>query len=357
MFACLLLLKSSLGIEAILRSVGTIMMENGIEVFKWAGGCTLVQQPADCADTHKNLHKQAQTDTVTYDEYGAPTQEMQQFIDFFQTLGPQGSRLITHTKFLRHFEWLVDSCWLKRTITEGFRLPGIWPFDAARILSGWAGWKYLPTEVAEEVVRLCTDVEGDAFQEVVANKLLDDLTAETIFGHLMEDDDLAAFKKDKGWDATPSNQRCVMITSKLFDDGCTFLQRELAQRKALEARLLAARGDIINGIQHCVCGSKLPNNVEKHLGTKLHETGCRKKGIWPAATGADAAPAEEAAPQTPPQAPLIRDVGEVQVRSRHRSRLQAMHVERDGRVQYGYRPGEGAFFQDGDESAAYEDAW
>jgi len=333
------------------------MMERGIEVFKWAGGCTLVQQPTDCADTHKNVHKQAQSDAVTYDEDGAPTKQMEGFIDFFQNLGPKGARLTTHTKFLRHFEWLVSSCWLKRTITEGFRLPGIWPYDAAKILSGWAGWKYVPTAQAEEIVHLCTDVEGDAFHEVVAHKLLDDLTSETIFGPLIENDDLAAFKKDKGWDATPSNQRCVMITSKLFDDGCTFLQSQMAQRRALEARLLAARGEIIAGIQLCICGSKLPKDVEKHLTTKLHETGCRKKGIWPAPADAAAAP-EEAAPQTPapplsPQAPhIIRDAGEAPVRSRYRSRMQMIRRE-DGAVGYGYRPAVGAIFQDGDEGAEF----
>ena len=70
--------------------------------------CTLVEQPADVAATHKNVHRNAQSDAVTYDEYGAPTEEMKVFIAKFMTLGPKGSRLNTHVKFLRHFEWLVE---------------------------------------------------------------------------------------------------------------------------------------------------------------------------------------------------------------------------------------------------------
>jgi hypothetical protein len=268
------------GIEAILRSVGMAMQAKGIEVFKWAGGCTLVEQPADVAATHKHVHRNAQSDAVTYDEYGAPTDEMKIFIKKFMTLGPKGSRLNTHVKFLRHFEWLVDSSWQKRNITEGWRIPGIWPYDAAKILSGWQGWKYVPGDDAAEIVHLCTDMDGDACQQVLQHKLLDDLTCETIFGPLIEDDDFKQFKRDKHWDATPMNQRCLMMTTRSFDNECTYLQGVLDARKADEARLLAARGEVINGIQYCICGNKLPKDVSKHLDTKLHETGCRRKGIW-----------------------------------------------------------------------------
>ena len=61
----------------------------------------------------------------------------------------------------------------------------------------------------------------------------------------------------------------------------------------------ASKPNLCNYLSGCTCGSTLPQDVEKHLGTKLHETGCRKKGIWSAAADAAAAPAEEAAPQTP----------------------------------------------------------
>ncbi len=60
------------GIEAIIRKVGAIMTENGIEAFKWAGGCTLTEQPADVAGNHANIHKAAASDTFRDDEDGAP---------------------------------------------------------------------------------------------------------------------------------------------------------------------------------------------------------------------------------------------------------------------------------------------
>lgn len=268
------------GIESILRSVGVAMLLKGIEVFKWAGGCTLVEQPADVATTHKDVHRNAASDAVTYDENGAPTEEMKMFIEFFKTMGPKGARLNTHEKFLRHFEWLVDSSWQKRNITEGWRISGIWPFDAAKILSGWSGWKYVPGENAAEIVRLCTDMEGDAASEVLKHKRLDDLTCETIFGHLIEDEDLEQFKRDKDWGVTPMNDRCLMLTTRAFDGDCTYLQGILDDRKAAESRLLAARGEVIAGIQYCICGKVLLKDVAMHLDTKLHETGCRRKGIW-----------------------------------------------------------------------------
>lgn len=268
------------GIESILRSVGMAMLLQGIEAFKWAGGCSLVQQPADVATTHKDVHRNAASDAVTYDENGAPTVEMQTFITFFKTLGPKGARLNTHEKFLRHFEWLVDSSWQKRNITEGWRISGIWPYDAAKILSGWSGWKYLPGENAAEIVRLCTDMEEDAASEVLKHKRLDDLTCESIFAHLIEDDDLEQFKRDKDWRVTPMNDRCLMLTTRAFDNQCTYLQGVLDNRRAAESRLFAARGAVIDGIQYCICGNKLPKDVAKHLTTKLHETGCRRKGAW-----------------------------------------------------------------------------
>ena len=123
-------------------------------------------------------------------------------------------------------------------------------------------------------------MNGDACQQVLQHKLLDDLSCETIFGPLIEDDDFKQFKRDKHWDATPMNQRCVMMTTPSFDNQCTYLQGILDARKADEARLLAARGEVINGIQYCICGNKLPKDVGKHLQTQLHERGCRKKGIW-----------------------------------------------------------------------------
>ena len=116
------------GIEAIIRKVGAIMTENGIDAFKWAGGCSLVEQPADVADNHANIHKAAASDSFRDDEDGAPTDKVLAFIEFLPTIGPKGARLHTHQKFLRHIEWMVDKAWTKRGITEGWRISGMWPF-------------------------------------------------------------------------------------------------------------------------------------------------------------------------------------------------------------------------------------
>ena len=125
------------GIEAIIRKVGKMMNDEGIEVFKWAGGCSLTEQPADVADSHKAFHKAAACDTFKYDENGAPTEEMAAFITFLSTkLGTTGARLHTHQKFLRHFEWMVDKAWSKHGITEGWRISGMWPVNAENILAG-----------------------------------------------------------------------------------------------------------------------------------------------------------------------------------------------------------------------------
>jgi hypothetical protein len=280
------------GIEAIITRVGALMQAAGIEVFKWAAGCTDSQQPADVADCHKRAHREAASDAVTYDEHGAPTEEMQEFIKLFRTLGTTGARLHTHEKFLRHFEWLVDSAWTKRSITEGFRVSGIWPFSASNILSTWPGWKYIPTEKAKIIVDLCTDCDGDAFHEVLKNGFLDDLTAETIFGSHIEDEEFKEYMKDKDWDVSPVHQRCLLLTSKLFDSASSYMQGIQLQRRELEQRVAAAHGEVRDGVQYCVCGAKLPKDVEKHLGTKLHETNCRRKGIWVESSG-------QAAPQTP----------------------------------------------------------
>ena len=77
-------------IEAISRKVGAIMTEQGI------GGCTLVEQPADVADTHENMHKAAASDELKHDKDGAPTDTVQASIEFLPTIGPREARLHTH---------------------------------------------------------------------------------------------------------------------------------------------------------------------------------------------------------------------------------------------------------------------
>ena len=268
------------GIEAIIRTVGKILQEEDIDALKWAGGCSLVEQPADCADNHKNVHKEVAGDEFKYDENGAPTERVKQFIAFLETiLTKKGKRLHTHQKFLRHYEWLVDKAWSKRGITEGWRLSGMWPFDAAQILSGWGGWQHIPTEKAQQIIQLCTDPEGEAFREIAKDKYLDDKKAGRIFGHLIEDDEFKRFMSDKPSTTAPTNMRSLMLTSKLFDLDCSFMEKIWEQRRVSAVRLQAARGELVGGIQMCICGAKLPKEVGKHLDTRLHKDNCRKKGI------------------------------------------------------------------------------
>jgi hypothetical protein len=267
------------GIEAIIRKVGAIMNENGIEAFKWAGGCSLVEQPADVADSHANIHKAAASDTFRDDEDGAPTDRVRDFIDFLPKLGSKGARLHTHQKFLRHLEWMVDKAWTKRGITEGWRISGMWPYDASRILHGWGGWEHIETEVAGKIIALCTDLDGEAFHSIARHKYLQDEKAQEIFGHLIEDEDFKSFMSDKISTTAPTNMRSLMLTTKAFDDDCSYMQRLWELRSAAAARLLAARGEVLNGVQMCICGAKLPKCVGSHLNTQAHKTNVRKKGI------------------------------------------------------------------------------
>jgi hypothetical protein len=300
------------GIEAIISRIGVIMVQHGIEVMKWAGGFSIVQQPADVSNCHHEVHKAAGSDVFRYDEHGAPTDEMSEFINFLPSIGAVGARLHTHQKFLRHFEWLVDKAWTKHGITEGWRISGMWPMCPEKILSGWSGWKEIPTENAEKIIALCIDVNGDAFHEVCRDKFLDDLKAEAIFGHLIEDEEFKDYMSDKLPTAAPSNHRCLLLTTKLFDDDCSFMENVLAERQAEETRLLAARGAIVAGVQMCVCGLKLPKDVSKHLTTSLHERRCRDLGIWRDSP---------TRPSTPParSVPVLSPISLSQ--SRHGSRL------------------------------------
>lgn len=268
------------GIEAIISRIGALMVQYGIEVVKWAGGCSIVQQPADVSNCHHEVHKAAGSDTFRDDEYGAPTDGMSEFIKFLPELGSTGARLNTLQKFLRHYEWIVDKAWTKHGITEGWRISGMWPMNPGNILSGWSGWKEIPTENAEEIIALCTDINGDAFHEVCRDKFLDDLKAQEIFGHLIEDEEFADYMTDKPPTAAPSNHRVLLLTTKHFDGDVSFMETILAERQAEESRLLAARGEIIDGVQMCVCGLKLPKDVSKHLITGTHERRCRALGIW-----------------------------------------------------------------------------
>jgi hypothetical protein len=94
------------------------------------------------------------------------------------------------------------------------------------------------------------------------------------------------------------------------------MEEVLAERRAEEDRLLAARGAIVDGVQMCVCGLKLPKDVSKHLTTALHERKCRALGIW-------RDPLPRPAPSTPlnRNAPLVSPVSLSQQQNIHASRL------------------------------------
>ena len=286
------------GIEAIIRLVGAIMNENGIEVFKWAGGCTLVQQPADVGDNHMEMHRAAAGDTFKYDENGAPTTRCEAFIEALPSMGPNGARLHTHQKFLRHLEWMVDKAWSKHGITEGWRISGMWPVDVSRILSGWGGWEDVPTENAQKIVELCSDLDGDAFHAIVEDKYLDDLKAQNIFGDLIEDEKYKRFMADKEPTAAPTNMRSLMLNTKAFDTDRSFMRALWDKRRVDEARLQAAHGEMVGGVQMCICRLKLPKDIEKHLDTRVHKDRVARAGIAdvPAPRPIDVAIPQVAAP-------------------------------------------------------------
>ena len=267
------------GIEAIIRRVGAIMNENDIEVFKWAGGCTLTEQPADVADSHKEFHKTASGEVFKTDDFGAPSEFMAKFITFMGTICSDTARLHTHQRFCRHFEWMVDKAWTKYGITQGWRISGLWPYDASKILAGWGGWELVSTENAQKIVDLCTDVDGDAFHEIGKAKYLEDETAQSIFGDLIEDEDFKEYMSDKPATITPNNMRCLMMNTKAFDSDVSFMERLWEHRSRSAARLQSALGEVIDGVQMCICGVKMPKNVANHIDTAAHKTNCRKKGV------------------------------------------------------------------------------
>jgi hypothetical protein len=156
---------------------------------------------------------------------------------------------------------------------------GIWPFDAAAILSTWPGFKYIASESAQKIVDLCTDPDGDAFFQTLTHGFLDDLTSETIFGPHIEDDDFRDYMKDKAPDASASNHRCLLLTSKLWDKSSSYLKRVHDERRYNAARIAAHYGEEINGVKYCICGAKMPKDVLKHLRTQLHSRNCRRLGL------------------------------------------------------------------------------
>jgi hypothetical protein len=51
------------------------------------------------------------------------------------------------------------------------------------------------------------------------------------------------------------------------------------KRRVDEARLQAARGAIVGGVQMCICGLKLPKDIEKHLDSRVHKDRVARVGI------------------------------------------------------------------------------
>ena len=104
---------------------------------------SLVQQPGDKAETFRiikkdisRLKKDTNISPIT------PQYLKQKFVqeNFLGKVSDSASKR-TFKQFLIQLPELLERCLAVKHCREGWVKPGLWPYDAAKIMSYWPGWK------------------------------------------------------------------------------------------------------------------------------------------------------------------------------------------------------------------------
>ena len=127
-------------IEAIMGgSLADYCRKHNIGLFKWAAGCSLVQQPADVSKGHKLLHAYFKRPRFVYNVEVNRKALKRSFQPSMKVLDHHKANAATKNSFLRFFHHLPDalaSAFVPRNIVEGFSVCGVYPFDVDKIMSG-----------------------------------------------------------------------------------------------------------------------------------------------------------------------------------------------------------------------------
>jgi hypothetical protein len=277
-------------IEAIMSgSLADHCRKHNIGLFKWAAGCSLVQQPADVCKCHKLLHAYFKKPHFVYNVEVFRKDLKGAFAPIMSLLDQHKAKSITKSTFMRFFFHLPDalaSSFLPVSLREGYSVCGVHPFDVSKIMSGWnpggarakSSWnKLLPEEqtyvrVAIEALSKIAREKGFVSDEEIESCVVDPARGLTL-GQLMEDANIPEYLKCQvgGTKENPgkgiNRRRCILMTH------ASWLLKERRDVKALPPKVVDKYGKDFE-LKLCKCGSKAFSSVANHVKLDKHQQHC-----------------------------------------------------------------------------------
>ena len=127
-------------IEAIMKgSMAEYCRFHNIGLFKWAAGCSLVQQPNDVSKCHKILHAYFRKSSFRFFEDDR-VRLRSGYSSAMRVLASHKATTKSKQTFRRFFAHLPQCLAVSFTpdaISKGYEVCGIYPFDVSKIMNGW----------------------------------------------------------------------------------------------------------------------------------------------------------------------------------------------------------------------------
>jgi hypothetical protein len=277
-------------IEAIMKgSMADYCRRHNIGLFKWAAGCSLVQQPADVSKCHKLIHSYFKKPRFVYNVAVLRGDLKTCFKPVMNVLDRHKAKSLTKTAFIRFFHHLPDAlhcAFLPFNVREGFSVCGLYPFDVEKIMSGWnpggrnakSTWsRLLDSErayfrVAIEQLSEIALQKGFVSDDDIDNCVVDHSRGLTL-GQVMEDAPIPDYLKCQigGTKENPgkgiNRRRCILMTH------ASWLEKERQDRRALPPKIVDIYGKEFE-LKSCKCGSKAFSNAATHVKLDKHQRHC-----------------------------------------------------------------------------------
>jgi hypothetical protein len=171
-------------IEAIMKgTMANYCQQHNIGLFKWAAGCSLVQQPNDVSKCHKILHAYFRKSSFRFFEDDG-VRLRSGYANAMRVL--QAHKATTQSKqtfkrFFAHLPQCLSVAFTPDAISKGYEVCGVYPFDVNKIMNGWnpgsknpkSCWQMLSDEeqqyilIAIEKLSLVAEQEGTVTDEQI----------------------------------------------------------------------------------------------------------------------------------------------------------------------------------------------
>ncbi len=128
-------------IEAIMKgTMANYCRQCNIGLFKWAAGCSLVQQPNDVSKCHKILHAYFRKSSFRFFEDDGSVRLRSGYANAMRVL--QAHKATTKSKqtfkrFFAHLPQCLAVAFTPDAISEGYEVCGVYPFNVLKIMNGW----------------------------------------------------------------------------------------------------------------------------------------------------------------------------------------------------------------------------